>query len=272
MLPPSLAALPCPEPTIEYPRREGWPSAPKTVPSLGPSKSFKSGVRSRAIIASRIPPMGTRTNEDWLHDLQARGEAQAAAIAELRTLLLRASLYSFRRTQYDLSHLAREEVVQLAEDSAQDALLAVLKHLHEFRGESKFTTWAYKFAINVALSRARKETWKHVSLDELLAENEIPDLPIADKSLGMDPDRAAWQNQVWSIVREVIENDLTTRQRQVLKLMVFDEVPMDEVAEHFNTNRNAIYKLLHDARRKLKARLEARGLAVAEIMNLFAKA
>jgi RNA polymerase sigma-70 factor, ECF subfamily len=216
--------------------------------------------------------MSTRTNEEWLCALQSHAGEQATAIVELRGLLLRAALYSFKRTHYDLCHLHPDEILQHAEDSAQDALLAVMKHLDEFRGESKFTTWAYKFAINVALARARKETWKRVSLDKLLEDSELPELSFADESRGMDPDRAVWQAEVWDIVREVIDNELTERQRQVLKVMVFDDAQMDEVAEHFKTNRNAIYKLMHDARRKLKARLEARGLEVTEIVDLFAKA
>lgn len=220
----------------------------------------------------RFTFMGTRTNEEWLRALGTRGAEQAAAIAELRALLLRAAKYSFKRTHYALSRLDRAEILQLAEDSAQDALLAVLKHLDEFRGESKFTTWAYKFAVNFALTRARKETWRRVSLDELLEESELPELPFADESGAMDPVRAAWQAEVWGVVREVIEGELTDRQRQVLRLMVFDDVPMDEVAEYFKTNRNALYKLLHDARRRLKARLEARGLAVTEVIDLFGKA
>ncbi len=215
--------------------------------------------------------MSTRSNQEWLQALQARGEEQAAAITDLRALLLRAALYSFRRTHYDLSRLDKAELVQLAEDSAQDALLTVLNHLHEFRGESKFTTWAYKFAVNIALARARKETWKHVSLEGLFEEAGLGESPFSADGHAVDPDRAAWQSEVWSIVREVFDTELTERQRQVLKVMVFDDAPMDEVAEYLNTNRNAVYKLLHDARRKLKVRLEARGLAVTEIMDLFAQ-
>ncbi len=215
--------------------------------------------------------MQTRTNEEWQRDLTSHGSEQAAAIAELRTLLLRASLYSLHRTQYPLSHLGEEDLKQLAEDSAQEALVSVLQHLPEFRGESKFTTWAFKFAVNMALVRARRESWKHVSLDQLLAEQELPELPFPETRAEMDPDRAAWRAEAWGILREVIEQELTPRQRQVLIAMAFDEVPMDELTRHLNTNRNAIYKLLHDARRKLKARLEARGLAVGDMFELFAK-
>ncbi len=215
--------------------------------------------------------MIARTNEEWRRQLTSRGPEQAAALADLRGVLLRAALYTLRRTQYDLSRLDREAIAQLAEDSAQEALLSVLKHVDEFRGESKFTTWAYKFAVNTALTNARHESWKRISLEQLFEEQEDYELPLPDESPGTDPARAAWQAQVRETVRDVIRNELTARQRQVLVAMVFEDVPMDEVASHLGTNRNAIYKLLHDARLKLKLRLEARGLLVEEIMDLFSR-
>ncbi len=264
----------CPEPITEYAAFGGVPSASNrgTRFVLEGKQAAAPIAEKRDIITPRFTFMGTRTNEEWLRALGSQGAEQGAAIAELRALLLRAAKYSFKRSHYELYHLDRAEILQLAEDSAQDALLAVLKHLDEFRGESKFTTWAYKFAINFSLSRARKETWKRVSLDELLEDTGLPEPPFADEAGALDPVRAAWQAEVWAIVREVMDNELSERQRQVLRLIVFDDVPMDEVAGHFKTNRNAIYKLLHDARRKLKARLEARGLAVTQIIDLFGKA
>lgn len=211
--------------------------------------------------------MTTRTNAEWVSDLIAQGDAQAAAIVDLRLFLLRAALYAFSRG--DLSHLSHHEIEQLAEDCAQDALLAVLKHVHEFRSDSKFTTWAYKFAINFALVAARRERWKSVSLDQFLEEAALPEWPIHDEGPAGDPDRAAQQADVWATIHEVMDQELTERQRQVLKAMVFDEAPLDEVARHFHSNRNAIYKLVHDARRKLKTQLQARGFDVQEVLGLF---
>ena len=213
--------------------------------------------------------MKPRTNAEWLSELESSGEKQAAAIADLRDYLLRAALYSLSRSHGDLAHLAPAEIAQLAEDCAQDALLAILKHLREFRGDSKFTTWAYKFAVNIALVAARREGWKRVSLDQLLDSPDLPEWPIRDERMAIDPDRTALQSEVWAAMRQAIDRDLTERQRQVLKAMVFDDVPMDEVVRHLGSNRNAIYKLLHDARRKLKAHLEARGFDVEEILDLF---
>jgi RNA polymerase sigma-70 factor (ECF subfamily) len=112
----------------------------------------------------------TRTNQEWLHDLNTGGATQEVAIEDLRDILLRAALYFFSRNTGDFQGMDREEITQRAEDCAQDALLAVLDHLTDFRGDSKFTTWAYKFAINTAMMAARRERWKGVSLDELASE------------------------------------------------------------------------------------------------------
>ena len=213
--------------------------------------------------------MKSRTNEEWCHALQAHGEEQAIAVADLREFLLHASLYCVHRSLGGYSPISDYEAQQLAEDSAQEALLAILKHLPEFRSDSKFTTWAYKFAINFSLMAARHERWKGVSLDRLLDEVDLPDSPILDSGPSDDPALKAQQSEVWAILKDVIETELTKRQQQVLKAMVFDEIPLDEIAQHFGSNRNAIYKLMHDARQKLKARLERRGFGMPEIMDLF---
>lgn len=215
--------------------------------------------------------METRTNEEWLRELGGSGVEQAEAIKELRGVLMRASMYTLRRTQYRVADWDAEELAQLAEDSAQEALLAILERLGDFRGESRFTTWAFKFAVNKALLRARRESWRRISLDGLLAAREMPELPLPAEQSETDPDRAAWRAEVWETLRDVINNELTPRQRAILIAMTFDDVPLDQVVEYFNSNRNAIYKNLHDARRKLKAQLEARGLAIQEVIQLFAR-
>ncbi len=211
--------------------------------------------------------MKTRTNDEWLRELQARGPEQSAAIDDLRAFLLRAAYYALYRNRSQLARLDRSTLEQLAEDTAQEAVLAVLKHLAEFRSESKFTTWAYKFAINLALVAARREHWRNVSLDDLIDRPLPPTLDYARS--GADPDRAARQSEAWTVIRGVIENTLTERQRQALEAIVFDDIPLDEVAERWNSNRNATYKLLHDARRKLKAELESRGFQVGDLLDLF---
>ena len=212
-----------------------------------------------------------RSNQEWLHDLSANGAIQEAAIADLRDLLLRAALYFFSRDLGDLAGLDRQEILQRAEDCAQDALIAVMDHLPDFRGDSKFTTWAYKFAINTALVAARHERWKGVSLDELAASGEQSFLKwtIQYTPDGSTPEQAAQQVEIRAMIRDMIEHDLTDKQRLVLFLMVFHEVPLDEVVRYLGSNRNAVYKLLHDARRKLRISLQARGFEVTETLTLF---
>lgn len=203
--------------------------------------------------------------------MNASGAAQEAAISDLRDILLRAALYFFSRNLDDFGGSSRDEILQRAEDCAQDALIAVLNHLSDFRGDSKFSTWAYKFAINIALMAARRERWKGVSLDELSASSEgaFSEWVMQDKSDRVAPEQSAIQDEVREIIRDVIERDLTDKQRRVLLLMVFNEVPMDEVVRHLGANRNAVYKMLHDARRKLKSGLQARGFEVGETLTLF---
>ncbi len=214
---------------------------------------------------------GTRTNQEWLSDLHASGVVQESAITELRSILLRASLFFFSRNQGDFEGLSRDEILQRAEDCAQDALIAVLQHLQDFRGDSKFSTWAYKFAINIALMAARHERWKGVSLDELADAGDNPFLEwvLRDKSEQAPPERSLEQGELRNVIQQVIQDDLTEKQRQVLKWMVFNEVPMDEIVRHWGVNRNAVYKLLHDARRKIKTGMQAHGFDMNESLALF---
>lgn len=212
--------------------------------------------------------MKPRTNAQWLADLQSSGEAQTGALDDLRTYLLRAARYSLSRQASELANLPRTEIDQLAEDCAQDALVAILNHLHEFRLKSKFTTWAYKFAVNIALNAGRREIWKHLSLDEML-ERDVPAEAVWAGTESANPHQVALQSEVWEAVREIIADELTERQSQAIRSVAMDDVPLDEIARHWGTNRNAIYKLVHDARRQLKARLLSRGFAFDEIIETF---
>jgi RNA polymerase sigma-70 factor (ECF subfamily) len=215
------------------------------------------------------PSVKPRTNAEWLSALNAGGEIQGAALSELRAYLVRVAAYALRRYHGVPGQAASGDVAPLAEDSAQDALSALLEHLHEFRGDSRFTTWAYKFAVHAALVAVRREGWARRSLDSLLEGPDLVDR--VDRAAGMesDPQRRALQAELLAALRDAIETELTTRQRQALTAIVFDEVPLDELARHWGSNRNALYKLLHDARRKLKARLATRGYDVQEMLNAF---
>jgi RNA polymerase sigma-70 factor (ECF subfamily) len=217
------------------------------------------------------PMTKTRSNEEWLDQLAAEGAVQAQAITDLRDLLLRAALFFFNRNPGDLERLDRQEILQRAEDCAQDALMAIMAQLGEFRGDSKFTTWAYKFAINKALMAARRERWKDISLDDLESDGtgEFLDDLVADQNEIGAPEQSTLRREVRTTIQEVIETELTEKQRRALVLMVFHGVPLDEVVRHLGSNRNAVYKLLHDARRKLKSRLQERGFETGEALKLF---
>lgn len=198
------------------------------------------------------------------------GAEQADAITDLRAYVLRAALYSLRRTRGNLGRLAPTEINQLAEDCAQEALLAILQHLGEFRGESRFTTWVYSFAINIALTAARREGWQRVPLNQLLDNPHLDEWTAGEGRAAVDPHRRTLQRETLAVIRDAIDHHLSDRQRQALKAIFFEGVPLDEVARHWGSNRNAVYKLLHDARRKLKAHLEERGFRVKETLDLFA--
>jgi RNA polymerase sigma-70 factor (ECF subfamily) len=210
-----------------------------------------------------------RDNAEWIHALTG-GPEQEAALADLRARLLRAARFTLRRARHRLGHLADDDLDHLAEDCAQEALTAVLARLGDFRGESRFTTWVYTFAVNVALVAARREHWKRRSLDRVFDGDEaLPPAGVED-GRATDPQRRALQAEALAAVREGLEQRLTPKQRQLVRLLIFEQVPLDEVARQWGSTRNALYKLLHDARRNLKAHLVARGLSVKEILDLFA--
>ncbi|NDJ51795.1 MAG: RNA polymerase sigma factor [Chloroflexi bacterium] len=216
-----------------------------------------------------------RTNDDWLADLQGDELQRADAVEDLRQRLERGVYFYLSRERSDLSDRGEEALTQMAQDFVQDALLKILDNLDTFRGESRFTTWASKIATRVAISELRRMRYKDYSLEYLTAEGEtMPDitsLSIAPPS-GPQPERYTERQDVMQIVGMAIENALTERQRTALSAYVFDGVPIEEIAARMDTNRNALYKLLHDARLKLKNHLEEQGLSMDYVMTLFESA
>ncbi len=214
----------------------------------------------------------TRSNEEWLSALQGTGARQQAAIEDLRDYLLRAVYLYLSRHRSDLSHFDHSEVEQLAEDYAQEAVMRILAKLDTFRGESKFTTWAYSVAINVAAGNLRRKHWDDVSIDAMqeVADDSLPPLlATMEDTTTADPDLRVIRDQIWTSIREIIETELTERQRTVLVNQYFNGVPPSALAEKLNTNRNNIYKISHDARVKLKERLTAQYLTEDEILAAF---
>jgi RNA polymerase sigma-70 factor (ECF subfamily) len=195
-----------------------------------------------------------RTSEAWLVALRAPGAAREEAIADLHALLLRAARFELRRRRAMLHSIGSAEADDLAQQAADDALVAVLAKLHTFRGESRFTTWAYKFAVLEAAVAARKRAWRgrDVTLDD------DPSHPALRDRAPTAHDRVE-ESELLAAVRVAIRTSLTPRQREVLVALALDGVPIDVLAERLGTTRGALYKVLHDARAKLRAVLAEEG-------------
>ncbi|HVY96339.1 MAG TPA: sigma-70 family RNA polymerase sigma factor [Solirubrobacterales bacterium] len=188
----------------------------------------------------------------WLRRLGGDGPEREAAVAELHGLLLRAARFEIERRRASLPHLNGGDHDDLAHQSADDALVAVLAKLGEFRGESRFTTWAYKFALLEAGVKVRRRAWQG-------REVPLEEEGWARLAGGADAGRPAEDAELLAAIREEIEACLSPRQRQVLVAVALNGVPIDVLAERLQSNRGALYKSLHDARRKLRAALAARG-------------
>ena len=212
-----------------------------------------------------------RTNETWLSELRDDNPHQTEALEDLRQYLQRGVL-AYLHSRSDLDHLAETELQQMSQDLAQEALLKIQANLDTFQGKSKFTTWAAKIAANHTISELRRAKWRDLSLDAITeAGTALQEILIAAPSGGNNPATESERRQVWQTVMEVINNDLTERQRQALAAVQIDNVPIAEVARLLDTNANNVYKLLHDARLKLKARLQKLGLEPEYILKLFSE-
>lgn len=206
-----------------------------------------------------------QTNEAWLAALSGSPDPQA--VTDLRERLLRGLRYALKQHY----HVTESDL----EDFAQDALVKILDNVHTFRGESKFTTWAQKIAIRVAFSELRRKRWENVALQDL-----VPDVPATEDSGDSSPfdwlaspeptpEPHVTQQSLRDLLASLIQNDLTDLQRRALVAVVLREMPIEEVARRMDTNRNALYKLLHDARQRLKLRLESQGVSVDDVLEDF---
>jgi RNA polymerase sigma-70 factor, ECF subfamily len=214
--------------------------------------------------------MAERTNEQWLAELRADDEVQSAALEDLRKRLQRSIYYYLSQERSDLRGLAAKELQGMADDLSQDAVLRVTDNLHNFRGESRFTTWANKIAVRLAISDLRRARYKDFSLDELTANGDFLSATASITSEAPpNPETAAERDDVLGRIETAFKDALTERQYQALVAVALRGVPMDVVAEQMGTNRNALYKLIHDARRKLRAHLEAQGISADYMLNLF---
>jgi RNA polymerase sigma-70 factor, ECF subfamily len=192
----------------------------------------------------------------WLEQLRSQGPEYDDAVARLHALLLRAARFEVARRRPALPHLRGNDLDDIALEAADDALMSVLARLEDFRGLSRFTTWVYKFALLEAAVKLRKRAWqgREVPLE--------PETWSLFSSAGLEPDAQAEQSELLTAVQSAINEVLTPHQRRVLVALALNGVPIDVLAERLNTTRGALYKTLHDARRKLRKHLAERGLSL----------
>jgi RNA polymerase sigma-70 factor, ECF subfamily len=217
--------------------------------------------------SSRTVPSGERpgvhrvdsASRKWLQELRDDGAVRDEAIGRLHVLLLKAARFEVARRRRLLPHIRGGDFDDIANQAADDALVAVLTRLDAFRGESRFTTWAYKFALLEAAVKLRRRAWQG---------REIPMPESGDLELlpggGPSPQEALEQRELIVAVRETIAGELTSHQRDVFVALALNGVPIDVLAERLGTTRGALYKTLHDARQKLRGELMRRGFALSD--------
>jgi RNA polymerase sigma-70 factor (ECF subfamily) len=189
-------------------------------------------------------------SREWLASLRADGPARDEAVARLHDLLLRAARFEVARRRPSLPHLRGDDLDDIANQAADDALVSVLRRLDDFRGDSRFTTWVYKFALLEAAVKLRKRSWqgREVPLE--------PESWTLFASGGLEPDEQLEQRELLAALQHAVAELLSPHQRAVLVALALNGVPIDVLAERLGTTRGALYKTLHDARRKLRRHLE----------------
>ena len=215
------------------------------------------GTTSRSPGSASAPaPSLDPESREWLRCLRATGALREDAIARLHALLLRGARFEVARRRSTLPHLRGDDLDDVANQAADDALVSVLARLEDFRGASRFTTWVYKFALYEAAVKLRKRAWQG---REVPLEPETWSLFASD---GLRPDTELEQSELLSTLQTAIGEVLTPHQRRVLVALALNGVPIDVLAERLSTTRGALYKTLHDARRKLRKHLQDRGLSL----------
>lgn len=194
------------------------------------------------------------TSRRWLEDLRGQGAARDEAIGRLHVLLLGAARFEVARRRRVLPHVRGGDFDDIAHQAADDALVAVLARLDDFRGESRFTTWAYKFALLEAAVKLRRRAWQGREIP-LPKAADLEHLP----GTGPSPHESVEQRELIVAVRTAIDAALTPHQRAVFVALALNGVPIDVLADRLGTTRGALYKTLHDARKKLRADLARHG-------------
>jgi RNA polymerase sigma factor (sigma-70 family) len=204
--------------------------------------------------------MGQRSNQDWLDALKSPGSDRERALAELRALLVRGLGYAMRGWR----RTSGRDFEALAEDFCQEALLRILDNLDSFEGRSRFTTWAHKIAVRVALTELRRKRWQDVSLDKLVREEGVGSTMRSDEA---GPETEAERTDLLAWMNRIMMEELTEKQRRAIAAIAFGGMPLEEVARRMDTNRNALYKVIHDGRVRLKRRLAREGMDPQDILE-----
>ena len=209
--------------------------------------------------------MTERTNDEWLLDLRSPGVEQNAALANLREILNN----GLRRGLLGRVDTSAPEFNTQSEDFVQEALLKILDNLDTFAGRSKFTTWAHKITVHIALTELRRKRWKDSSLDQLTEREDGEYTPSYTADPAPAPENNLEQVDMLVRVNRIIEEELTEKQKTAMKAVVFQGQPAAVVAKNMDMNPNALYKLLHDARLRLKSELEKENLTPADVLSVF---
>jgi RNA polymerase sigma-70 factor (ECF subfamily) len=202
---------------------------------------------------------GDPTSRRWVERLHRDHPGHDDAVAKLHDVLKRAALHELRRRRWQLGSPAGPELDDLAEQCAGDAVINILARIDHFQGLSRFTTWAYKFVIFEVSSKVARHAWRHhpPSAGDLTWDH-VPD------ALAPKPAEQAERREQLAALTKAIEEELTPRQREVFVAIALNDVPIDVLALELRSNRNAIYKNLFDARRRLRASLAAAGHPVSD--------
>ena len=207
--------------------------------------------------------MEKRTNEKWLADLRSTGADRDAALDDLRQIILSGLPYALSKW---LSS-SDPQFTPLAEEVTQDTLLRVLDRLDTFEGRSQFTTWVHTIAVRIALTELRRQKWRDVSLESLTDEDDPDILPLQIKSDIPATETLVERADLLDRVQHIIDEELTEKQRRALVAVAFKGMPLGEVARRMGMERNALYKLLHDARLHLKKRMEKEGILTSDVFE-----
>lgn len=211
---------------------------------------------SNAAVSPAPAPLLDAESRAWLRDLRADGVTRDEAIARLHALLLKAARFELARRRRTLPHVRGGDLDDLAVQAADDALMSVLARLDDFRGASRFTTWVYKFGLLEAAVKLRRRAWqgREVPLE--------PELWQTFASTASTPENDVEQRELFETLGLSIDEALTPHQRRVFVALALNGVPIDVLAERLGTTRGALYKTLHDARRRLRTNLEERGFVL----------